>query len=315
VDLFLQRIFDGLTNGTVYASVALALVIIYKSTGLLNFAQGEMATFATYIALILTSPISPALPGTGLASWLPRTPWPIWLAIPGAMLAAMMLGATLERAIIRPLQERNSSAIAVVSVTLGLFLFINSLTVDLWFPVVRAFPNPFPAELDDYFEFGRARLRFEDLGIWFTVLAVLGVLFVMLRYTKAGLAFRVISSDREHAQLMGIHPGRTLMLGWALAAAIGALAGSLVANNVLLESNMMIRLLIFSFAAATLGGLDSPGGAIVGGLSIGLIQTMSAGYIPFINSDLSMITALIVIFIVLLIRPAGLFGTRRVERV
>ncbi|MFN0090920.1 MAG: branched-chain amino acid ABC transporter permease [Acidimicrobiales bacterium] len=312
-ELFLQRCFDGITNGAIYGSLALALVIIYRSTGLLNFAQGEMATFATYVALVLHTPQSPVLKGTGLASLLPGTPWPIWASILGAMAFAFAFGVVVERTVIRPLEGR--SAIAVVSVSLGVFLTINALVEQWWRPIPRAFPSVFPNEPDDYLLVAGARLRWERLGIWLTLLAVLAVLYPIMRYSKIGLAFRAVSSNREMSALMGIRVSRTVMLGWGLAAAIGALSGSLVANSVLLEPNMMVRLLIYSFAAATLGGLDSPGGAILGGLLVGVAQTMIGGYVGFIGSEFSLVTALVVIMVVLLVRPTGLFGTRRVERV
>ena len=145
------------------------------------------------------------------------------------------------------------------------------------------------------------------------MLVVLGLLGAFLHRSKAGLAFRAITANRDSAQLVGINVGRTLMIGWAVAAGLGALAATLVADAVLLEPNMMLRLLIYSFAA-TIGGLDSPGGAVIGALIVGLTQTLVPGYTP-VPTELSMLPPLLAMLAVLLVKPTGLFGSRRVERV
>lgn len=313
MELLLQRIFDALFNGAIYASLAIALVTIYRATGLLNFAQGELATFSGYIGLLLLSPPGAALAGTGLVGILPGLPWPVPLAMAGAVVFGAAAGAFTERVLIRPLEGQ--ADIAVVNVTIGLFIAVNALTVQFWQVRPRDFPSPFPAEPEDFFSIAGARLRFESIGVWLTLLALLGLLGLFLHRTKVGLAFRAITSNRSSAELVGVRVGRVLMIGWAVAAGIGALAAVLVADVVLLEPFMMIRLLIFSFAAATIGGLDSPLGAIVGGVIVAMAQTLVPAYLPFISTDLSLLPPLVVMGLVLLVQPTGLFGTKRVERV
>ncbi len=313
MELLLQRIFDAMFNGAIYASLAIALVTIYRATGLLNFAQGELATFSGYIGLLLLSPPGAAIAGAGLVDVLPGLPWPTPLAMAGAVVFGAAAGALTERVLIRPLEGQ--ADIAVVNVTIGLFIAVNALTVQFWQVRPRNFPSPFPAESDDYFSVAGARLRFESIGVWLTLLVLLGLLGLFLHRTKVGLAFRAITSNRASAELVGVRVGRILMVGWAVAAGIGALAAVLVADVVLLEPFMMIRLLIFSFAAATIGGLDSPLGAIVGGVIVAMAQTLVPAYLPFISTDLSLLPPLVVMGLVLLIQPTGLFGTKRVERV
>jgi branched-chain amino acid transport system permease protein len=225
--------------------------------------------------------------------------------------AALSAGA--ERLIIRRIPDR--SGMTVVSATVGLLLLINGFSERVWRGVVRGFPSAFPNRPQQYVFLADARLRYTTIGTWLILLAVLGALWLVLRYTKVGLAFRAVSSSTEMSELMGIHAGRITTLGWALAGGIGALAGCLVAPTVLLEPGMMVRVLIFALVAATLGGLDSLGGAVLGGLLIGVTQTMLGGYVPFIGSQLSLPAALLVMVLILCFRPTGLFGTRRVERV
>ena len=313
MELFLQRIFDAMFNGAIYASLAIALVMIYRATGLLNFAQGELATFSAYVGFLLLSPSGVAITGAALLSFLPGLPWPVPLAIAGAVVFGTMAGALTERLLIRPLEGRPD--VSVVNVTIGLLIAVNALTVEFWGVRPQQFPSPFPNETDDFIGIGGARLRIESVGVWLTLLCVLAILALFLHRTRIGLAFRAITGNRESAQLCGIRVGRTLMLGWAVAAGLGALAATLVADSVLLEPFMMIRLLIFSFAAATIGGLDSPLGALVGGVIVALTQTLVPGYLPFVPSELSLLPPLVVMAGVLLVRPTGLFGTRRVERV
>jgi len=314
IGLFLQRCFDGLANGLIYGSVALALVIVYRATGMLNVAQGEFATFSSYVVLVLHTPATPILAGTGLAAaWLPFTPWPFWASLIGGIIAGALLAAVVERVIIRRVADKG--AFAVISVTVGVLLFINGFDQKIWKPVVRGYPSAFPNEPTDFFFVGPARLRYTTIGTGITIMVVLALLFVLLRHTKLGLAFRAVSSSRETSELMGIRPGRVTTFGWALAGAIGAIAGTLVAPSVLLEPSMMVRVLIYSLVAATLGGLDSLGGAIIGGLSIGFLQTMLGGYVSLFGSQLSLPGALLVMVIVLWFKPTGLFGTARVERV
>jgi branched-chain amino acid transport system permease protein len=298
VELFLQRLFDALGNGAIYASLGLALAIIYKSTGHLNFAQGEMAMFSAFIVYVLAVEQS----------------WPVVLAIVVTIVLSGVFGAAVERSLIRPLEQRNP--LAVVIVTLGLFLILSSLASKIWYGNPKEFDSPYPDAQLHYVEIGGARLPHATIGYWATLLALVGVLWVMLRRTKIGLAFRSVASNRESAQLVGVDVGRTLMLGWALAAGFGALAGVIAASSrPLFDANLMLPLLIYAFAAVTLGGFDSLGGAILGGFVIAMVETMAGGYLDFVGSELAQTTALVAIIVVLLFRPAGLFGTQKVQRV
>jgi branched-chain amino acid transport system permease protein len=298
MELFLQRLFDALGNGAIYASLGLALAIIYKSTGHLNFAQGEMAMFSAFIVYVLSV----------------EQGWPVTLAIIVTALLAGLFGATVERTLIQPLERRNP--LAVVIVTLGLFLILNSLASRIWYGNPRQFDSPYPDAQRHYIEIGGARLPWATVGYWATLLGVVALLWLLLQRTKVGLAFRSVASNRESAQLVGIDVGRTLMLGWALAGVLGALAGVIAASSrPLFDSNLMLPLLIYAFAAVTLGGFDSLGGAIVGGVVIAFIETMAGGYLDFVGSELAQTTALLAIIVVLLFRPSGLFGSRKVQRV
>lgn len=311
--LLLQRIFDAMFNSAIYSSLALALVIIFRSTGLLNFAQGEMATFTAYIAFIFLSGPQPRLTGGGLAGLVPGVPFSIPLAVIGAVICGMVVGAVTERALIRPLGK--APDLVLVNVTIGLLLATNSLMAQWWGTGPRIFPAIFPSGAGQNFTILGARLRYSTVGVWVILLAVLVLLIVLLRHTRTGLAFRAVSISHANAELVGVRVGTTLMYGWALASGFGALAACLSANSVLLEPNMMLRVLVYAFAAATLGGLDSPKGALIGGLIIGLSQTLIPAYVPFIGFELSVLPALLAMVAILLVRPAGLYGTKRIERV
>lgn len=295
-DLFFQRVFDGLSNGFIYSAMALALVLIFKATGVVNFAQGEMAMMGAFISYAIANAFD--IPG------------PVAVLI--GMLLSAIGAALIERVLIRPFDPSNH--LAIVIVTLSLFLILNAIAGVIWAFDGRAFPQLFPGRNKSFTLLG-AQVEWADLGTWLTVLAAVFLVTLLLRATKIGLAFRAVSSSLESSELLGIHIGRTLQFGWALAAAVGTLAGSLVARTTLLEPNFMGRVLIYSFAAATLGGLDSLGGAVIAGIIIGLVQTMGGGYVDAIGSELAPAVALFVIVIVLVIKPSGLFGSRRVERV
>jgi len=295
-ELFFQRVFDGLNNGFIYSAMALALVLIYKATGVVNFAQGDMAMFGTFICYVYAV-------NMGI---------PVGFAILLGMATSALGAAVIERTLIRPFDPRNHLAITIV--TLGLLLVLNSMAGVIWGYDPRAFPTPFPNRNKSFHLFG-AQIDYTKLYTWITILVAVLLVSLLLNKTKIGLAFRSVSSNLESSELVGIHVGRTLQFGWALAAAVGTLAGSLIANTTFLDPNFMSRVLIYSFAAATLGGLDSLGGAVIAGIIIGEVETMSGGYIAFIGGTLAPTTALVVIVVVLLIRPSGLFGSKRVERV
>ncbi|MEO5899360.1 MAG: branched-chain amino acid ABC transporter permease [Ilumatobacteraceae bacterium] len=294
--LFIQRLIDGLSNGFIYSAMAIALVLIYKATGVVNFAQGDMAMIGTFLCYVFA--VNFGVP-TGLAILL-------------GMACSALGAAGIERVLIRPFDPRNHLAITIV--TLGLLLVLSSIGGVIWAFDPRAFPTPFPGRNKSFGVFG-ASMQYSDLFTWITILVAVTLISLLLAKTKIGLAFRSVSSNLESSQLVGIHVGRTLQFGWALAAATGTLAGSLIARTTLLDPTFMGRVLIYSFAAATLGGLDSLGGAVLAGIIIGLVQTMTGGYIGFIGSSLAPTVALMVIVVVLLIKPSGLFGSKRVERV
>lgn len=298
--LFFSRLVDGVGNGFVYGAVALALVLIYKATGVINFAQGSMAMFFTFIAWVLAREQS----------------WPVWLSILTAMLLSAAFGAGFERVFIRPFDPQNHLPIFIV--TLALLSFIEGLALFIWFADPKAFPSPFPSRpLEHYIELFGKRIFYMSIGIWLTVIVTTIAVTMLLNKTKIGLAFRAVSSNLESSKLVGIDVGKTLQFGWALAAAIGTLAGCLVLSDAtsFLDPSFMAKVLVFSFAAATIGGLDSISGAVVGGLLVGLLQTMLGGYVPFIGSELVLAVTLLIIIVVLLVKPAGLFGKTRVERV
>ena len=297
MELFLARIFDGFSNGATYGLIALALVIIYKATTLINFAQGEMAMFGAFVVLVLATE-------RGL---------PMWLAVVVGMLISAAAGALIERVLIRPFDP--SDHLPLVIITLGLFLVFGALAGIIWRFDPRGFPHLFPA--GNAITFGVATLTWYTVCVTITMLAVVGGLTLLLKKTKIGLAFRAVSSNLESAELSGIRVGPTLQFGWALAAAVGTLGASIyVANPIFqLEPSVMARVLIFSAAAAALGGLDSLGGAIIGGLIIGMVQSIMVQYVGFIPNELGLAAAVFVLMVVLLFKPSGLFGTKSVERV
>ena len=309
VTLLAQRLLDGLANGSLYGSLALALVVVYRASGGLNLAQGELSTVGTYLTLVMGSVPSPALAGTVFVSrWIGGTPWPLWFAMPVAIAASAVLAALIERLVVRRIPERSPQA--SVSVTIGLLLLINALVRRVWKPAQRGFPSPFPNSPRDQFVFGGARLRYTTIGTWVTLIILLSLLWAGLRLTKAGLAFRAVSSSRTQAALSGIRVGRVLTGGWALAAALGTLVGCLMASRLVLNPDLMIRLLVYAFAAATIGGLASMGGALVGGLIVGVGQSLLSAYVPFIKSTLSLPAILTLMALMLYVRPSGLFGGR-----
>jgi branched-chain amino acid transport system permease protein len=285
----LQQIFSGLAAGAIYASLALALVMIYRATDLVNFAQGEMAMFSTYIAWTLVN--------AGL---------PFWAAFVVTLVASFVGGMTIERIIIRPVE--NAPVLAAVVVTIGLLLIFNSLAGWIFTYTLQEFPSPFP----DRTMFG-ALMTTRDLGVIGVTLVMLLLLFVFFRFTATGLAMRAAAQNPESARLSGIPVGRMLAIGWGLAAAIGATAGIMVAPVLFLDPNMMGGVLLYAFTGALLGGITSPVGAVIGGLIVGVTENLVGTYL--IASQLKLTVALALIILVLVFRPNGLFGTAIVRRV
>jgi branched-chain amino acid transport system permease protein len=285
----LQQIFSGLAAGAVYASLALALVMIYRATDLVNFAQGEMAMFSTYIAWTLVN--------AGL---------PFWAAFALTLVASFLGGMTIERIIIRPVE--NAPVLVAVVVTIGLLLIFNALAGWIFTYTLQEFPSPFP----DRPLFG-ALMTTRDLGVIGVTLVMLLLLFAFFRFTATGLAMRAAAQNPESARLCGIPVGRMLAIGWGLAAAIGATAGIMVAPVLFLDPNMMGGVLLYAFTGALLGGITSPVGAVVGGLIVGVTENLVGTYL--IASQLKLTVALALIILVLVFRPNGLFGTAIVRRV
>jgi branched-chain amino acid transport system permease protein len=199
----------------------------------------------------------------------------------------------------------------MVIVTLGLLILVNSGAGWIWGFNNRAFPSLFG---DDRIDVGGVRIDFESIGVLAVMLGVVGLVFLLFQKTRIGLAMRAVAMNPDSSRLVGINVGRTLMIGWGLAALVGALAGALIAPRLFLDVNFMAGVLIYSFAAATLGGFDSPGGAIIGGIIIGVAETLAGFYVDFIGSDLKILVPLAIILVVLLVRPSGLFGRTEVAR-
>ena len=290
MEAFLHQVFSGLANGCIYGSVALALVMIYQATHHINFAQGEMATFSTFIAWALI-----------------QAGWSYWGAFLSTVVISFVGGLVLQRVILRPVEK--APVLTNVIVFIGLLLIFNSLSGWIFDHTLKTFPSPFPknsALATQYFSA-------HDLGSVAVMLGVLLSLFAFFRFTPLGLAMRAAAQNPDSARLVGIRVSWMLALGWGLAAAIGAVAGMMVAPIVFLDPNMMSGILLYGFAAALLGGIDNPLGAVIGGFVIGVLENLLGAYV--IGTELKLTVALLLIVATLTLRPNGLFGKTVVTRV
>ena len=292
----MSRFFDltlnGFSNGVIYSAVALGLVLIWRATRIINFAQGALATLTTYLAVTL----------------LDRS-INFWIAFAAALVAGLVLGALVERIFIRPLYGKPELNPVVVSI--GLLILIESIAGAIWGSSDRGFP---PAFSQSGLDVGHTHLEFSHFDV-FILASVLGLMLAMLvlfRWTSLGLRMRASAFAPEVARLLGVRVGRILTTGWALATLAGALAGLLVAPKVLLSPNMMDPVLVYGFAAAVLGGLDSPLGALVGGIVTGLGISYVGGYL---GSSTETIGAAVILIVVLSVRPEGIFARPRARRV
>jgi branched-chain amino acid transport system permease protein len=289
MDAFMHQVLAGLATGGIYASLALALVMIYQATHLVNFAQGELAMFSTYVAWSLMQ--------AGV---------PYWAAFFATVAIAFVLGVLIERLIVQPVES--APILSVVIVFIGLLVIFNSLAGWIFSYTIKPFPSPFPEQP----LFGNHYISSHELGSIAVTLVVLVLLFVFFRFTPLGLAMRAAAQNPASARLVGIRVGWMLALGWGLAGGIGAVAGIMVAPTVFLEPNMMGGILIYAFAAALLGGIDSPGGAVLGGFIVGVLENVVGS---LIGTELKLSVALVLIVGVLVVRPSGLFGKVHVSRV
>lgn len=291
---FFQQVVSGLASGGIYGSLALALVLIHRATGVINFAQGEMATFSTYILWTLTT----------------NHGWSYWPAFVATLAVSFAGGMGIHQAVIRPVER--GSQIRVVIVTIGLLLLVNGAMTWIWTGEVRSVESPFPKRTIDV---GGVAISLQDVGTIAVSLGTVVLLWLFFRFTKVGLAMRASAVNPAEARLVGVRVTWMLGLGWGLAAVLGAIAGMLTAPSVFLDPTMMQAVLIYAFAAAVLGGIDSPIGAVVGGLVLGVGLNLISTYVDFVGPDLQLPAALLVILVVLLVKPAGIFGKRHVRKV
>jgi branched-chain amino acid transport system permease protein len=287
----LQQVVSGIASGGIFASLALALVLIYNAMGLVNFAQGEMAMFATFIAFTLID--------HGLS---------YWIAVPATLVIAFAGGVLIQRVVIRPVER--APVLTLVIVTLGLATLFNGLAGFVFGYVPRSFPSPFSVQTVTVLG---AVVSFRDLGVIGVSALVLVLIYLLLQRTTLGLSMRAAAHNPDASRLLGVRVSWMLALGWGLASAVGALSGIMVAPILLLEPNMMQTIIIYAFAAAVLGGIESPLGAVIGGLIVGVTVNLAGAYL--VGGDLQLAVAFLIIVAVLVVRPNGLLGRPSVRRV
>jgi branched-chain amino acid transport system permease protein len=292
-NIFAQQTVAGLAQGAIYASLALALVLIYRATEVINFAQGEMAMATTYIAYQLTL-------------------WHLsyWLAFFLTLVIAFVLGVAVYGVLIRPVQHR--SVIALVIITVGLFILIDGLVTWKWGADLKFMPAPFGNQV---YHAGGVSFSRQDIGVLLVSILSVILLWVLFQFTKFGLAMRAAALRPAAAALVGVRVDWMLAVGWGLAAVLGAVAGLMTEPSQFLQPTMMQAILLYAFAAAVLGGLESPAGSVIGGLAIGVFLNLIGQYVGFASSELRLPIAFAVLLVILLFKPTGLFGRRQVRRV
>jgi branched-chain amino acid transport system permease protein len=292
MELFLHQVLAGLATGGIYACMALAIVMIYQAIDHLNFAQGEMAMFSTFVAW-------------QLMQW----GMPYWFAFVATVAISFAAGVLLEQTVFRPLH--GAPVLSHIVVFIALFAILNSAAGFIWDYTIKPFPTPFGTQP----LFGQGLMSAHDGGMIAVTMLVLLLLYLFFRHTRIGLAMRAAAANPDSAKLVGIRVGWMVALGWGMAAAIGAVAGMLIAPVVFLEPNMMISILLYGFAGAVVGGLTSPLGAVIGGFAVGVIENLAGTFIPYVGREMKLSIALALIVAVLTVRPSGIFGRRVMTRV
>jgi branched-chain amino acid transport system permease protein len=292
MEQLLQQVLAGLATGAIYAAMALAVVMIYQAIDHLNFAQGEMAMFSTFIAWQMIQ-------------------WgvPYWAAFAATIALAFVGGVVIERVLFRPIH--NAPILSQLVAFIALFSILNSSAGEIWDFTIKTFPSPFGTKPF----LGSSLISTHQVGMIAVTLIMLGLLYVFFRGSRLGLAMRAAAANPESARLVGVRVGWMIALGWGMSAAIGAVAGMLIAPVVFLEPNMMLGVLLYGFAGAVLGGLSSPGGAVFGGFAVGIIENLAGTFIPYFGREMKLTIALVVIVAVLMVKPAGIFGRVVVSRV
>ncbi|MEI6545811.1 MAG: branched-chain amino acid ABC transporter permease [Burkholderiales bacterium] len=290
MEALLHQIFAGISNGVIYASIGLALVMIHQATHHINFAQGEMATFSTFIAWALIN-----------------SGWPYWGAFFATVAISFLGGLLIQRTILKPVEK--APVLTNVIVFVGLLVIFNALAGMIFDHTIKSFPSPFPKVTGIDSQFFSAH-QFGSVAV---MLAVLAALYAFFRFTPIGLAMRAAAQNPDSAKLVGVRVSWMLGIGWGLAAAIGAIAGMMVAPIVFLDPNMMSGILLYGFAAALLGGIDNAWGAVIGGFIVGVLENLLGAYV--IGTELKLTVALILIVGTLTLKPDGLFGKAVVTRV
>jgi branched-chain amino acid transport system permease protein len=290
MQVFWHQVLSGLATGGIYASIALALVMIYQATHHINFAQGELAMFSTYIAWMMLD-----------------AGFPYWAAFLLTLVFSFVAGVLIERIVVRPVE--NAPVLTVVIVFIGLLVITNSMAGWIFSYTTKSFPSPFPSNA----WYASSYLSAHEIGMIAVTLCVLLLIFLFFRFTPLGLAMRGAAQNPVSSRLVGIRVGWMLALGWGLAGAVGAVAGMMAAPIVYLDPNMMSGILLYGFAAALLGGIDNPWGAAAGGFIVGVLENLAGAYV--VGTEIKLTVALILIVGVLVVRPSGLFGRVLVTRV